>query len=196
MKLLAVLGCLLSLSSAFATVTVPIADHSPSGCPLANSGTVTVVERLDSNKSPWEGITGEWEARNNSGKPIIATVTTVRVHYSNGVRGMLVSVEDFFWNPDLPVDKVPTSVNSLTKGVQLTEGPISESATAESLRPQASRSWSTGCSLSMAQLGVTIKTRTYGITCSRDEGLSTRCDDSPTFTTPKVRLSSRRRSIN
>ena len=136
MRLSVILGCLLSLSPAVhATVNVPITDRSPSGCPLASSGTVTIVEHLDPNKPPWQGVTGEWTATNSSGKAIVATVTTELVHYSDGRNAKLVDVEDFFWDTNLPTDKVREAAGVLPKGVHLEETPLSTPTTAKPLRP-------------------------------------------------------------
>jgi len=137
MKLLAAVGCFLSLSlAALATVTVPVADHSPAGCPFSYSGTVTLLEQVGLDNR-FEGYTGDLVVRNNSSKAVVAVVATVLVHYSNGLNVNSTDTEEYFWKPDLPGQELPMEVNPLPKGVQLTEHPVS-GRTAESLgrRPQ------------------------------------------------------------
>lgn len=138
MKLLAAVGCFLSLSlTALATETVPVVDRSPTDCPFSYSGTVTILEHVGVD-NPYEGYAGDLLVQNNSGKAVVAVVTTVLVHYSNGVNATEEYIEEDFWVPtaDLPGQEFTIPLSAVRPNA-LTEKPVS-GRTAESvgLSPQ------------------------------------------------------------
>ncbi len=138
MKLLTAVGCFLTLSlTALATVTVPVVDRSPADCPFSYTGTVTLLEHVGLDNT-YEGYAGDLAIRNNSGKAVVAVVTTVLVHYSNGLNATQEDIEENFWTPtpDLPGQEFTTPLSAVRPNA-LTEKPVS-GRTAESvgLRPQ------------------------------------------------------------
>lgn len=138
MKLLAAVGCFLGLAlTALATVTIPVVDRSPTDCPFSYSGTVTLLEHVGLDNT-YEGYAGDLVVQNNSGKAVVAVVSTVLVHYSNGLNATQEDTEENFWTPtaDLPGQKFTIPLSAVRPNA-LTEKPVS-GRTAESmgLRPQ------------------------------------------------------------
>ncbi len=139
MKLLAAVGCFLSLSlTALATETVLVVDRSPADCSFSYSGTVTLLEHVGLDNT-YEGYAGDLVVQNNSGKAVVAVVTTVLVHYSNGLNATQEDTEENFWAPtaDLPGQEFTIPLGAVRPDA-LMEKPVS-GRTAESvgLRPQS-----------------------------------------------------------
>ncbi len=138
MKLLAVVGCFLSLSlTTFATEAVLVVDRSPADCPISYGGTVTLLKHVGLDNTN-EGYAGDLVVQNNSGKAVVAVVTTVLVRYSNGLNATEEDIEENFWapTPDLPGQEF-TILLGAVRSDALTEKPVS-GRTAESvgLSPQ------------------------------------------------------------
>ncbi|MGB7553105.1 MAG: hypothetical protein WBM04_01940 [Candidatus Korobacteraceae bacterium] len=138
MKLLAVVGCFLSLSlTGLATETVLVVDRSPADCPVSYSGTVTLLEHVGLENT-YEGYAGDLLVQNNSGKAVVAVVTTVLVRYSNGLNVTEEDIEENFWapTPDLPGQEFTILLGAVRPDA-LTEKPVSgRTADSVGLSPQ------------------------------------------------------------
>ena len=88
---------ILSTAALAQTATIPIVDKSAPDSPLANTGTVTVVEN-DNGDTATLSFNDNWTATNKSSKSIIAVVETLVVHYPNGNSDLMQSAYDAFFS--------------------------------------------------------------------------------------------------